>query len=225
MKLNYQSVILEQSYISASIYRTLSFKKENLMTINTLQCPVSWLYMQYCLEGRFAWWQLAQTKSIRPMCICRSLSLRKRNKHGKTGTAHVASKVNSGLSTLHVFKYWELMGREDRWRHNACYMTSFVQKHTGWLQSSQICDDTKHVKKMLLALLYLSWLVYILPSHYYNAMLEFMRKHSMLTLKIAQTKQNIWNLACQQRSCSQGIWNVIVGKSGLLKKCMSSHYH
>ena len=117
LKLNYQSVILEQSYISASIYRTLSFKKENLMTINTLQCPVSWLYMEYCLEGRFAWWQLAQTKSIRPMCICRSLSLRKRNKHGKTVTADVASKVNSGLSTLppstssNIENWWE--GRID----------------------------------------------------------------------------------------------------------------
>ena len=34
------------------------------------------------------------TESIRPMCICRYLSLRKRNMHGKTMTAHVESKVN-----------------------------------------------------------------------------------------------------------------------------------
>ena len=46
-----------------------------------------------------------------------------------------------------------------------------------------------------------------------------------VNIKIAQTMENIWNLACQQRSYSQGIWNVIVGKSGLLKKCMGGHYH
>ena len=44
--------------------------------------------------GPFAGWEFAQTKSIRLMCICFSLSLRKRNKHGKTVTAHVNSKVN-----------------------------------------------------------------------------------------------------------------------------------
>ena len=37
-------------------------------------------------------------------------------------------------------------------------MTSFVPKI--WLRSSQICDDTKRAKKMLLALLHFSWLVY-----------------------------------------------------------------
>ena len=46
-----------------------------------------------------------------------------------------------------------------------------------------------------------------------------------VNIKIAQTMQNIWNLACQQRSYSQGIWNVIVRKSGLLRKCMGGHYH
>ena len=45
-------------------------------------------------EGQFARWQFAQTTSIRLICICRSLSPRKRNKHGKTVTAHVESKVN-----------------------------------------------------------------------------------------------------------------------------------
>ena len=45
-------------------------------------------------KGQFARWQFAQTTSTRPICICRSLSLRKRNKHGKTVTAHVESKVN-----------------------------------------------------------------------------------------------------------------------------------
>ena len=39
-------------------------------------------------------WQFAQAKSIRLMCICCSLSLRKRKKHGKTMTAHVKSKVH-----------------------------------------------------------------------------------------------------------------------------------
>ena len=50
------------------------------------------------VSGRFApksIRQFAQTKSIRPMCICRSLSLRKRNKQGKTlRTACVKSKVD-----------------------------------------------------------------------------------------------------------------------------------
>ena len=45
-------------------------------------------------EGQFARWQFAQTTSIRLICICRSLSPRKKNKHGKTVTAHVESKVN-----------------------------------------------------------------------------------------------------------------------------------
>ena len=31
---------------------------------------------------------------IRPRCICHSLSLTKKNKHGKTVTTHVESKVN-----------------------------------------------------------------------------------------------------------------------------------
>ena len=44
------------------------------------------------VSGRFARWEFAQTKAIRPMCIFCSLSLR--NKHGKTVTAHVKSKVN-----------------------------------------------------------------------------------------------------------------------------------
>ena len=48
----------------------------------------------YGVSGLFALWQFAMTKSIGPMCICCSLSLRKRNKHGKTVTAHVESKVN-----------------------------------------------------------------------------------------------------------------------------------
>ena len=39
-----------------------------------------------------------------------------------------------------------------------------------------------------------------------------------VNIKIAQTMQNIWNLACEQALCSQGIWNFIVGKSSLLKK-------
>ena len=39
--------------------------------------------------------QVTQTKSICPMCICRSLSLRKKNNRGKTvRTAHEESKVN-----------------------------------------------------------------------------------------------------------------------------------
>ena len=33
-------------------------------------------------------------RSIRPMCICHSLNLRIRSKHGKTVTAHVESKLN-----------------------------------------------------------------------------------------------------------------------------------
>ena len=40
------------------------------------------------ISGRFA------RRLIRPMCICRSLSLRKRNNRGTTVTAHVESKVN-----------------------------------------------------------------------------------------------------------------------------------
>ena len=49
----------------------------------------------YCLvSGLLARWQFAQTKSIRSMCIFRFLILRKRNKHGKTVTGHVESKLN-----------------------------------------------------------------------------------------------------------------------------------
>ena len=39
-----------------------------------------------------------------------------------------------------------------------------------------------------------------------------------VNIKIAQTMQNIWNLACEQALCSQGIWNFIVEKLSLLKK-------
>ena len=46
------------------------------------------------VSGRLARWQYAQTNSIRSMCIFRFLILRKRNKHGKTVTVLVESKVN-----------------------------------------------------------------------------------------------------------------------------------
>ena len=86
------------------------------------------------------------------------------------------------------------------WRHY------FVQKHTGWLQSSQVCDDTKRVKKMLLALSYLSWLVYFLPSTLLLQMHAWVYQETFdVNIKIAQTMQNISNLACRQRSYSQGI--------------------
>ena len=47
-----------------------------------------------CVSGRFARYQFAQTKSIRPKRICRSLSLEKGNMHRKTVTARVESKGN-----------------------------------------------------------------------------------------------------------------------------------
>ena len=46
------------------------------------------------VSGRLARWQFAQTKSIRSMCIFRFLILRKWNKHGKTVSVLVESKVN-----------------------------------------------------------------------------------------------------------------------------------
>ena len=46
------------------------------------------------VSGRLARLQFAQTKSIRSMCIFCFLILRKRNKHGKTVTVLVESKVN-----------------------------------------------------------------------------------------------------------------------------------
>ena len=49
---------------------------------------------RYCY-GIGSFRQFAQTKSICSMCICCSLSLRKRNKHWQTlRTAHVESNVN-----------------------------------------------------------------------------------------------------------------------------------
>ena len=60
----------------------------------------------------------------------------------------------------------------------------------------------------------MSWLVY----YYYNGMPKFIKKMLNVNIKIAQTMQNIWNLACEQALCSHGIWNFIVWKSSLLKK-------
>ena len=57
--------------------------------------------------------QFAQTKSIRLMCICRSLNLRKRNKRGKTMTAHVKSKV-----------YWNNISDQCVHRVKECCMSS-----------------------------------------------------------------------------------------------------
>ena len=58
----------------------------------------------------------------------------------------------------------------------------------------------------LIGLLLLQW-----HAKVYQEMLN-------VNIKIAQTMQNIWNLACEQALCSHGIWNFIVWKSSLLKK-------
>ena len=52
---------------------------------------------------------------------------------------------------------------------------------------------------------------------YYNGMQDFVRETFNVNIKIAQRVQNIWNFACEQ-----GIWNFIVGKSSLQKKCQTS---
>ena len=57
---------------------------------------------------------------------------------------------------------------------------------------------------------------------YYNGMQDFVRETFDVNIKIAQRVQNIWNFACEQRACEQGIWNFIVGKSSLQKKCQTS---
>ena len=66
---------------------------------------------------------------------------------------------------------------------------------------SQICDDTKCMKKMLLALLHLSWLVYFLPiTLLLQWRVRVYKKTFSVYIKIAQTMQNIWNSACEQRA-------------------------
>ena len=80
-------------------------------------------------------------------------------------------------------------------------------------RSSQIYDDTKCVKKTLLALLHLSWLVHFLPV---TLLLQWhvrvYKETFSVNIKIAQTMQNsLWTK-------SLAIWNFIVGKSSLLKK-------
>ena len=73
-------------------------------------------------------------------------------------------------------------------------------------QSSQICDDTKCVKKMLLELLHLSWLVYFLPiTLLWQWHVRVYKETFSVNIKIAQTMQNIWNSACEQTAWLFGI--------------------
>ena len=86
-------------------------------------------------------------------------------------------------------------------------------------QSSQICDYTKCMQKMLLALLHLSWLVYFLPI---TLLLQWhvrvYKETFSVNIKIAQTMQNIWNSACEQR-----VWLFeILLLESLLKKWQTS---
>ena len=88
-------------FIRKSLYSHIFvFVLLSLQSFNMISDKVEWGrwfslgYRGVSTEGQFARWQFAQTTSIRPICICRSFSQRKRNKHGKTVTAHVESKVN-----------------------------------------------------------------------------------------------------------------------------------
>ena len=87
--------------IGKSLYSHIFvFVLPSLQSFKMISDKIEWVrwfplgYWVVSLEGQFARWQFAQTTSIRPICICRSLSQRKRNKHGKTVTAHVESKLN-----------------------------------------------------------------------------------------------------------------------------------
>ena len=84
-----------------------------------------------------------------------------------------------------------------------------------WL--SQICDGTKCVKKTLLALLHLSWLVHFLPvTLLLQWRVRVYKEMFSVNIKIAQTMQNsLWTK-------SLAIWNFIVRKSSLLKKWQTS---
>ena len=92
--------------------------------------------------------------------------------------------------------YWELLGRDDRWFHNARHMMSFVQKILiGSLRTGQNI-----------------W-PYWFSSHqsrYYVAMAyrPVCEETCDVNIKIAQTTQNFWNF--------------VFGKSGMLKKWQTS---
>ena len=118
-------------------------------------------------------------------------------------------------------------GRDDRWCLNTWYMTSFVQKI--------LVDSDRHKFAMTQdtqkrsfwhCYIWADWFTFH-ESHndyyviYYNGMPDFVRETFDVNIKIAPRVQNIWNLACEQRACSQSIWNFIVGKSSLRKKCQT----
>ena len=155
------------------------------LIINTQQCPVSWLYMEYC-------WKVDSPDGSSPRlsrfteCVFVV--------HGKTVTADVPSKVNSRLSipttSSNIENWW---GRDDRWRHNVWYMTSFVQKYLltpivtnfPWRKTRK--KDVGIVIFELIGLLFTkcnkSECCYCKSHYYYNGTQEFMWKCSMLTLK------------------------------------------
>ena len=86
--------------------------------------------------------------------------------------------------------YWELLGRDDRWCHNAWHMMSFVQKILiGSLRTGQN--------------IWLDWFTFH-QSHYYVAMAYWpvYEETCDVNIKIAQTTQSIWILLSE----SQGYW-------------------
>ena len=114
-------------------------------------------------------------------------------------------------------------GRDDRWYLKTWYMSSFAQKI--------LVDSDRHKFAMTQdtqkrscchCYIWADWFTFH-ESHndyyviYYNGMQDFVRETFNVNIKIAQRVQNIWNFACEQ-----GIWNFIVGKSSLQKKCQTS---
>ena len=85
--------------------------------------------------------------------------------------------LNTGLSILHIIKYWELIGKE--WLMTSFRKTNDIicAKNACWFWSTYIAHKQ-----------------FIFRPHYclnYSGIPEFMRKRSMST--VAQTMQNIWN--------------------------------
>ena len=119
-------------------------------------------------------------------------------------------------------------GRDDRWCLKTWYMSSFAQKILVDSERHKFAmtQDTQK-RSCCHCYIWADWFTFH-ESHndyyviYYNGMQDFVRETFDVNIKIAQRVQNIWNFACEQRACEQGIWNFIVGKSSLQKKCQTS---
>ena len=109
----------------------------------------------------------------------------------------IVDSVLQGCQPLTSSNIENWQGRDNRWCHNARNMTSFVQQNM-----QKRCCWNCNIFLYLIGLLPPPPITLLLK--YYNGILCFLRKRSMIKVKIAQTMQNILNFIDRKSNLETG---------------------